>query len=108
VRPRLDETFRRNEKMGIYLQLYNFQPDEATKKLSATVEYEVVRNGSNARIFNFAEELAQVEGASATQTVIEKILPLQNLEPGEYTLKMKVTDKVRNESLTREAIFKVN
>ena len=32
VRPRLDDNFKRDEKMGIYLQLYNFQPDEKTQK----------------------------------------------------------------------------
>jgi hypothetical protein len=107
VRPRLEETFRRNEKMGIYVQLYNFQPDQVTNKLNGTIEYEVVKTGDNAKIFNFAEEVANVDGATATQTVIEKILPLQNLEPGEYTLKMKVIDKVRNATLTPEITFKV-
>ncbi|HET9320049.1 MAG TPA: GWxTD domain-containing protein, partial [Bryobacteraceae bacterium] len=32
VRPRLNITFRHDEKMGIYLQLYNFGPDEKTQK----------------------------------------------------------------------------
>jgi hypothetical protein len=107
VRPRMDETFRRNEKMGIYVQLYNFQLDEATKKPNGSVEYEVVKNGDNAKIFEFSEDIAALEGASATQTVIEKILPLQSLEPGDYTLKMKVVDKVRNTTLTPEITFKV-
>jgi hypothetical protein len=39
--------------------------------------------------------------------VIEKMLPLQNFAPGEYTLKMKVTDKNRNETLTPTATFTV-
>ncbi len=107
VRPRIDDTFRRNEKMGIYVQLYNFALDEETKKPNATIEYEVVKNGDNKRIFEFAEEVAGIEGSSATQTTIEKVLPLQNLEPGEYTLRMTVTDRVRNETLNPEATFKV-
>ena len=36
VRPRMGETFKRDEKMGIYLQLYNFEPDEKTKKPDGT------------------------------------------------------------------------
>ena len=32
VRPRLSDEFKRNEKMGIYVQLYNFAPDEKTQK----------------------------------------------------------------------------
>jgi hypothetical protein len=107
VRPRIDEVFRRGEKMGIYLQLYNFAVDQTTKKPDAVIEYEVVKNGENKKIFEFAEDLNSIEGASATQTVIEKVLPLQNLEPGQYTLRMRITDKVRNETLTPEATFTV-
>jgi GWxTD domain-containing protein len=107
VRPRVNETFKKDEKMGIYLQLYNFQPDEKTQKPNATVDYEVVKNGSNEKIFEFSEEVQKVEGASAQQYTIEKILPLQNLEPGDYTLRLKVTDKNANSTLTSEGKFKV-
>jgi GWxTD domain-containing protein len=108
VRPRMEETFKRDEKMGIYLQLYNFEPDETTQKPNATVEYEVVQNGSNKKIFEYTEEVASVEGASANQYTIEKLLPLANLDPGEYTLRMKVTDRNSNATLTPSATFKVN
>ncbi|MCC6292135.1 MAG: GWxTD domain-containing protein, partial [Bryobacterales bacterium] len=107
VRPRVTETFKRNEKMGIYLQLYNFVPDEKTQKPNAVVQYEVVRNGSNEKIFEFSEEVQKVDGASAQQYTIEKLLPLQNLEPGDYTLRLKVTDKNNNTTLTPSATFKI-
>ena len=107
VRPRMDDEFKRNEKMGIYFQIYNFQADEQTRKPDGAIEYEVVRKGDNERIFEFAEELASIEGASANQITVEKILPLQNLEPGEYMLRMRVTDRLRGSELTPEATFKV-
>jgi hypothetical protein len=107
VRPRVTETFKRDEKMGIYLQLYNFVPDEKTQRPNATVQYEVVRNGSNEKIFEFSEEVQKMEGSSAQQYTIEKILPLQSLEPGDYTLRLKVTDKNNNSTLTPSATFKV-
>ena len=34
----MNETFKREEKLGIYLQLYNFEPDEKTKKPDGTLE----------------------------------------------------------------------
>jgi len=107
VRPRVTETFKRDEKMGIYLQLYNFVPDEKTQRPNATVQYEVVRTGSNEKIFEFSEEVQKMEGSSAQQYTIEKILPLQTLEPGDYTLRLKVTDKNNNSTLTPSATFKV-
>ncbi|MBL8210905.1 MAG: GWxTD domain-containing protein [Bryobacterales bacterium] len=107
VRPRVGETFRRDEKMGIYLQLYNFGADEKTRKPSGTVEYEVVKQGTNEKIFDFSEELDTITGANPQQVVIEKILPLQNMEPGQYMLRMKVSDKVGNQTLTPQAMFTV-
>jgi hypothetical protein len=93
--------------MGIYLQLYNFSPDEKTQKPNATIEYEVVKDGTNERIFNFTEEIAKLPGASPQQVTVEKLLPLEKVEPGHYTLKMKITDKNRNQTLTPSAMFRV-
>ena len=107
VRQRLDDTFRYDEKMGIYLQLYNFAPDAKTAKPNGTIEYEVVKDGTNEKIFNFSEEIAKLPGASPQQVTIEKLLPLANVEPGQYTLKIKITDKNRNQTLTPSAAFRV-
>jgi hypothetical protein len=107
VRPRIDGTFGHDEKLGIYLQLYNFEPDEKTKKPEGTVDYEIVKNGSNEKVFEYSEDLSASLGSGAAQVVIEKLLPLQSLMPGQYTLKMKVVDKKRNQTLTPSATFTV-
>lgn len=104
VRPRMGEQFARAEKMGIYMKLYNFQPDEKTNKPQGTVEYEIVRTGDNSRVLEFTEEVTGLEG-SASQMTIEKLLPLASIEPGNYTLKIKVTDQLKNSSLTQQAQF---
>jgi hypothetical protein len=39
---------------------------------------------------------------------VEKVLPLKSFEPGQYTIKMKVTDRNRNQTLTQAASFTVN
>jgi GWxTD domain-containing protein len=108
VRPRLNETFKQNERMGLYVQLYNFQPDEKTQKPNATIDYEVVKHGDNKIVYEFSEEVAKIENASANQVVVEKLLPLRSLEPGQYTLRMKITDRNRNQTLTPSATFTVN
>jgi len=108
VRPRVNEIFRRDEKMGIYFQIYNFGADEKSQKPSGDIQYEVVRNGSNAKVFDFTEDLKAVPGASAQQVTVEKLLPLVKLEPGQYTLRMKVTDRIRNQVVTPSATFTVN
>ena len=107
VRPRITDTFRRDERMGIYVQLYNFAPDEKTQTPNGTIEYEVIKNGSNQKVFEYSEEVTTIPDASAQQVTVEKLLPLGSLEPGQYTLKLKVTDRNRNQVLTPSATFTV-
>nr|MCU0229289.1 GWxTD domain-containing protein [Bryobacterales bacterium] len=107
VRPRITESFRRDEKMGIYVQLYNFTQDTESKKFEGTITYEVRKVGSSDAVFTYEEKATTVENATASQVIIEKMLPLTNLEPGTYELRMKVKDHVTEDELTPTATFKV-
>ncbi|SPF52671.1 conserved exported hypothetical protein [Candidatus Sulfopaludibacter sp. SbA4] len=107
VRPRLDSTFKRDEKLGIYLKVYNFGADENTHKPEGQVEYVIVKSGSNDTILDFTEDLSHVPDASSSQITIEQILPLKDLAPGQYTIQLKVTDKKNNQVLTPSAKFTV-
>ena len=108
VRPRIGEEFKRNEKMGIYVQVYNLGQNEETSLPEGSVSYQIARlDEPEFLLLDFTEGFEQIRGISARQTVIEKLLPLRNLEPGEYRLSLKVTDKVKNETLSPTATFKV-
>jgi len=107
VRPRLNDTFDRDEKLGIYTQFYNFSPDEKTKKPNGSIEYNITKSGAKDAVLDYTEELTSIPGASSQQVTVEKLLPLQSLEPGQYTLKMTVTDKNNNQVLTPTANFTV-
>jgi GWxTD domain-containing protein len=113
VRPRIGDNtvhsnFKRDEKMGIYTQFYNFGLDEKTHKPNAEIQYEIVKSGSNEKIIDFTEAVSSIPGASGSQVTVEKLLPLKSLAPGQYELKMKVTDKIRNQTLTPSAKFTVS
>jgi len=107
VRPRMGDVFNRDEKLGIYLKVYNFGQDEATRKPSGEVEYIVLKNGANDKVIDYTEDISQIQGASCAQVTIEKLLPLKTLAPGVYTIRLKITDKVRNQVLTPSAQFTV-
>ena len=114
VRPRIDKTFSRKEKMGIYMQLYNFEADEKTHKPDGTIDYEIVKVGDTKdaavqKVFDFSEDVKNVQGG-ASQVVIEKLLPLSDLEPGQYKVTIKATDKLRtpNQTITQSETFTVN
>ncbi len=107
VRPKLDESFKQDDKLGLYLQVYNFSPDEKTKKPNASVEYEIVKKGTNEKVLEFTEDVNTMPGASANQVTIEKVLSLKQMAPGQYTLKLKVTDKNNNQTLSPSTNFTV-
>jgi hypothetical protein len=51
--------------------------------------------------------VAQVPDASASQITIQKLLPLKDLAPGDYTIQLKVTDRKNNQVLTPSAKFTI-
>ena len=108
VRPRIDVAFKRNERMGIYMQIYNLGQSEETSGPMGNVTYQIARlDNPGELLLDFTEDVSKIRGASSRQVVIEKLLPLQSLEPGEYRLSLLVQDEVKNESLAPTTTFKV-
>ena len=107
VRPRVGEKFGRNEKMGIYLQVYNFSPDEKTRKPSGSIDYEIVRAGTSEKVLEFSEDISKLPNSSASQVTVEKLLPLQALAAGNYTLKVKALDQKANQNVLQQSNFTV-
>ncbi len=108
VRPRIDDAFKRSERMGIYLQIYNLGQSEETSRPQGNVTYQITRLDSpEDLLLNFTEDVNDIRGASARQVVIEKLLPLKSLEPGDYRLNLLVEDHVKNETLTPTTTFKI-
>jgi hypothetical protein len=56
----------------------------------------------------FSEEVGSIVNASANQVTIEKLLPLSALGPGTYTIKVKATDKNKNQVVQQQSNFTVN
>jgi GWxTD domain-containing protein len=111
VRPRINREFKRDESMGIYVEFYNLgEKDDQSGLPEGEITYQIAKVDSpDVAVLDVTESLADIRGASAGQVVIEKMLPLEKLglEPGAYKLSLKLTDKVRNETLTPTATFKV-
>ena len=108
VRPRVGEEFKPTEKMGIYMEVYNLGEDDSTARPSGSISYQIAKlDEPDDLLLDFSEPFDKIRGSSSRQTVIEKLLPLSNLTPGEYRLSLKVDDKVKNETLTPTATFKI-
>ena len=107
VRPRIGEVFKRDEILGIYMKLYNFAGEETTHRPQGQIEYEVFRKGTAEPVVSLVEDVSKIPDASTSQVTLEKKLRLDQFAPGKYTLRIKVTDKNRNQVLTPTAEFTV-
>lgn len=106
IRPRPSAIFANNEKLGFYIQLYHFALDPVSHKPNGSIEYQVVNNYSQQTVLSYTEEVSDLPGATS-QVVVEKLLPLISLTPGSYTLKLRVTDRNRNQTITPSADFTI-
>jgi hypothetical protein len=107
VRPRAGSSFSRSEKMGIYLQVYNFAPDAATQKPAGTVYYEIDVADSGERVLAVVQDVGSTANASPSQVALEKLLPLSTLAPGGYIVKVFATDARSNQTVQRQENFTV-
>ncbi|MFI5105315.1 MAG: GWxTD domain-containing protein, partial [Terriglobales bacterium] len=112
VRPRVPaadakmSTFKKQEKVNFWMQVYNLGVDEKTKKSSATVEYQVVNTNNNQPVLNFTETTAQM-GNVGEQITLEKSLSLGKLDPGIYQVTIKINDLVSKQTISPSAKFTV-
>jgi len=107
VRPKLDQTFTTDDKLGIFLQLYNLKPDEKSHKTSASIEYHVRKEEKDQpEVLRFGETTEQL-GQTGEQVTLEKLLPLNRLEPGRYKLEIQVTDNVAKQTISPSGEFTV-
>jgi GWxTD domain-containing protein len=107
VRPRVGGRFTNEERLGIYMQIYNFAEDQKTKKPAGEISYEIVKTGTTDKVLDFSEDLAKIPNASSSQVTIEKLLSLKTLPAGTYTLKVKATDKTANQTTEQQTTFTV-
>jgi GWxTD domain-containing protein len=104
VRPSVNQTFTRDQNLGIYMQVYNLGLDEKTHKPSLDVEYQLLKDGKP--LLAQAEDAAKLKDASQ-QFTLEKQMPLRVLQPGKYTVQIKVTDNIKKQTVSPSTTFEV-
>jgi hypothetical protein len=111
VRPRLDvdgkpATFKKNQRLNFWMQVYNLGIDGKSKKPSATFEYDIVNAATNKPVVHTAETTDNM-GNIGDQVTLEKTMPLANLGPGLYRMTIKITDNISKQTIMPSANFAV-
>ena len=104
VRPSVNQSFTRDQTLGIYMQVYNLGLDTKTHKPSLDVQYEILKDGKP--ILDQPEDAANLQKASQQFTVVKR-MPLDALQPGKYTVQIKVTDNITKQTISPSASFEV-
>ncbi|HTQ96568.1 MAG TPA: GWxTD domain-containing protein [Candidatus Acidoferrum sp.] len=104
VRPRLSQEFSADDKLGIYLQLYNLQLDELTHKTKVSVAYRITKDDKE--IWSAVETPEHLHHGGE-QLTIERFLPVSSLQPGRYTIQVIAIDLLTNQTVTRSSPFTV-
>ena len=104
VRPSVNTQFTRDQNLGIYMQIYNLGLDPETHKPSADIQYDIIKDGKS--LLTKTEKTAEIAHA-AQQVTLQKTMPLRSLQPGKYTVQIKITDNVKKQTVSPTATFEV-
>jgi len=104
VRPRLSREFSTSENLGLFLQLYNLQRDEALQKPSVLVGYKILKN--HEQVWTATETSDSIR-QTGEQITLNRFIPLAAFVPGRYMLQVNIQDRVSGQALSREAEFQI-
>lgn len=104
VIPNLTATYRRNEPVGIYLQVYNAAIDQTTLRPAADAEYLLLKNGKE--LSRQTEDWRQINDAGERLT-LTRLIDTRSLEPGEYQIQVRIRDHITGETIAPSAKFTI-
>lgn len=105
VLPNVSGVFKRGQEVGIYMQIYNAGIDQTTLRPSVDVEY--VLTDKNGREILKQDEDWRGLSDSGQRLTLARLLPTTQLAPGEYTVTIRVRDKVSGQTLSPASKFTV-
>ena len=99
-------SFKRDQRMSLWMQVYNLQADEKTKKSSAKIDYEIVNVADNKAVLHASESTEGMNNVGE-QITLEKSLSLNTFQPGVYKLTVKVDDNISKQQIASSVRFAV-
>jgi GWxTD domain-containing protein len=99
-------SFKHDQRMSLWMQVYNLQSDEKTKKSSANIDYDIINLANNQSVLHSSESTDSM-GHVGDQVTLEKSLALNSLQPGLYKLTVKVDDNVSKQQIAPSVRFAI-
>ncbi|HOB54627.1 MAG TPA: GWxTD domain-containing protein, partial [Acidobacteriota bacterium] len=104
--PEFEKRFQVRDPMWVYMQVYSMGIDQNRLQPDIELEYVVERDGTEfVRFQDLAGETFKF--VSGDRIVITGRLPLQRFIPGQYTLRIRVHDRISGQDMERTERFEV-
>jgi hypothetical protein len=112
IRPRVSQnpatpvSFKRDQQLNFWMQVYNLGIDEGTKSNEAKVTYQIV-DAANDHVLLEKQMDSKDLGAHSDQLTVENTVPVAGLQPGKYKVTIKVADRISKQEIAQSAPFVV-
>jgi GWxTD domain-containing protein len=103
VRPLVKPEISRTTSLGIYQEIYAFEIDSQTNRPQMTALLQVFRKGQSAAVLNSPVSAEDLATRYIDRLLFAKVLQVSDLEPGEYIVRLSLTDNIRKETVVSEA-----
>jgi GWxTD domain-containing protein len=104
VVPNLSRNYRRGQPVGLYMQVYNVGTDQTTLRPSVDVQYVLMKDGKEV-----GKTVEDWQGLAdyGQRLTLARLIDTRNLPAGEYTIEVRIRDRVSNQSLSKNDRFTV-
>lgn len=101
VVPNATGEFKKDQTMGVYMQVYNVAIDQATLRPSVDIEYVVSRKDKE--VMRIKEDgKSSLSTINSQQITLARLIPLKNFEPGFYDVQVTIKDNVAGTMVTTD------
>jgi GWxTD domain-containing protein len=104
VVPNLSRNYRQGQPVGLYMQVYNVGTDQTTLRPSVDVQYVLMKDGKE--VGKTTEDWQGLADYGQRLT-LARLIDTRNLAAGEYTIEVRIRDRVSNQSLSKNDRFTV-
>jgi GWxTD domain-containing protein len=101
VIPNATGDFKADQTLGVYMQVYNVEVDQATLRPSVDIEYVISQKGKE--VMRVKEDGKNgLSSINSQQITLARMIPLKDFKPGFYDVHITVKDNVGNKMLTTD------
>src|SRR6478672_3562826 len=104
VIPNVSGIYHQGQPVGVFLQVYNAGIDQTTLRPSVDVEYSLMKDGKE--LGKQSEDWKGMSDAGQRLT-LARLINSAGLNPGDYSLEVRVRDRVSGQSLVQSAKFTI-